>query len=351
MTAFPDRPEDVTDRWLSHVLGNDIAIESWEPIGSGQVGDSARFYLRSLLSDAPTTIAAKFPSRDQASRTTAAMMGLYSKEVRFYREVARQLAARVPRVYHSELSDDGVGFVLLFEDLGPARGGDQIRGCNIADARAAIRQAAAIHAPSWDNAALRAKEWLRPNPGLAATTASMYPKAQALFRERYADQLEPEYMQLCEDLAAAADLLFGSNEPPQCLIHSDFRLDNMLFEIRDGAEAMAVLDWQTVTLGKGMTDIGYFLGCGIGNALRSAHEEELLDLYLEEMDERGVPLTRQDIWRDYRLGALHGIATAVFSAAYVERTQRGDANFLSMARGACALAASHDSIGALKGES
>ena len=65
---------------------------------------------------------------------------------------------------------------------------------------------------------------------------------------------------------------------------------------------------------------------------------KLLDLWRAEMRERGVALTHDEIERDYRLGILHGVSTAVFSAAFVERTERGDANFLSMARGACSLA-------------
>ena len=74
----------------------------------------------------------------------------------------------------------------------------------------------------------------------------------------------------------------------------------------------------------------------------------MLDLYLAEMADRGVTLSRGEIAQDYRRGILHGVSTAVFSAAFVERTERGDDNFLSMARGACALALKHDSIGALK---
>jgi hypothetical protein len=46
------------------------------------------------------------------------------------------------------------------------------------------------------------------------------------------------------------------------------------------------------------------------------------------------------------IGALHGLFTVVFSAAFVVRTERGDANFLSMARGAADLALDHDSTGA-----
>jgi aminoglycoside phosphotransferase (APT) family kinase protein len=135
----------------------------------------------------------------------------------------------------------------------------------------------------------------------------------------------------------------------KCLIHGDFRLDNMLFDIHGGAEPIAVLDWQTVAVGNAMTDIGYFMGTGIGDALRRPHEAELLDLYCAEMTRRGVPLSRDAIWDDYVVCALHGVSTAVFSAAYVERTERGDANFLSMARGGCALALQHGSLAKLKG--
>jgi aminoglycoside phosphotransferase (APT) family kinase protein len=155
-------------------------------------------------------------------------------------------------------------------------------------------------------------------------------------------------MAVCAELAEAIDLWFGRDSADQCLIHGDFRLDNMLFDIRGGAEPIAVLDWQTTAVGHPLTDLGYFLGCGVGARLRGAHEGELLDLYCAEMTARGVPLSRQAVWDKYRLGALHGVSTAVFSAAFVERTERGDANFLSMAHGACSLALAHDSMGALK---
>ena len=82
--------------------------------------------------------------------------------------------------------------------------------------------------------------------------------------------------------------------------------------------------------------------------MRRPNEDELIDLYCTEMSRRGVTLTRDVIWDRYRIGALHGVSTAVFSSAFVVRTERGDANFLSMARNACELALDHDSIGALK---
>ncbi|MFW2350613.1 phosphotransferase family protein [Qipengyuania sp.] len=346
MADFPAHPDQVNAAWLGEQLRARVDAIHWEPIGTGQVGDSARFHLEGA--GVPPTLAGKFAAADPASRGTAAMFGLYRKEVEFYRQVAPLLDVRVPRVHFSAVDETGTEFVLLFEDMGPARQGDQIRSCGIADARAAIRQAAAIHAPSWGRTELIEAAWIAPPPDLRERLGAMYPQAQAIFRERYADTLEPEFMALCEDLAEASAYWFERGEPPQCVVHGDFRLDNMLFDIRGGAEPIAVLDWQTVAAGRPMTDVGYFIGCGLGEALWRDHEEELLELWLGEMRGRGVALERDEIERDYRLGILHGVSTAVFSAAFVERTERGDANFLSMARGACSLALARDSIGALR---
>jgi hypothetical protein len=343
MQQFPAHPDDITDDWWAAVLGRVPARWRWEPIGTGQVGDSVRFTLEFAGEPAPVTLAGKFAAADPTSRGTAAMLGLYAKEVCFYRELAPQLPIRTPRTLFAEIAEDGASFCLLFEDLGPARGGNQIAGCTLEDAREVVRQAAALHAPSWHNPAILDLGWLQPDPAAAAQVKALYPKAQTVFRERYADVLEPEYMALCEALAeitAATD----RKQERVSLVHGDFRLDNVLFDIRGGAEPVAVLDWQTLTIGNGLTDVGYFLGCGIGNDLRRAHERELLDLYCAEMTARGVPLSVDAIWRDYVVGALHGVSTAVFSAAFVVRTTRGDANFLSMARGACGLAHEHGSL-------
>ena len=356
MAAIPSHPEAIEPGWLTERLHAAGLLDSgavtairWEPIGTGQVGDSARFHLSYDRPGAgPATVAGKFPAEDAMSRGTAAAFGLYSKEVGFYREIAPHLGVRVPGVLAAEIADDGVDFVLIFEDLGPARGGNQLASCSAADARAGIRQAAAIHGPSWNNTALTGTEWLQAKPGQVDQIKTLYGNAQAIWRERYADSLEPEFMAICEELNEAKDHWFGRESGPKAIIHGDFRLDNMLFDIKGGAEDIAVLDWQTVAAGNPLLDIGYFMGTGIGDALRRAHEDELLDLYCSEMTARGVPLSREAIWDDYVLGAIHGISTAVFSAAYVERTPRGDENFLSMARGGCGLALQHGSMAKLK---
>lgn len=357
MAVIPSHPDAIQPDWLTERLRaggllGDAAVTAirWEPIGTGQVGDSVRFHLSYDQPGAgPASVAGKFPAADETSRGTAGAFRLYAKEVGFYREIAPHLAMRAPQVLAAEIAADNVEFVLIFEDLGPARGGNQLASCSIADARAAIRQAAAIHAPSWDNAALTELEWLRPLPGQVDQIKALYEQAQAIFHDRYKDVLEPEFMAICDAVNDARESWFDRQGGHRSIIHGDFRLDNLLFDIRGGAEDIAVLDWQTVAAGNPLTDIGYFMGTGIGDPLRRKHEGELLDLYCAEMSKRGVDLTREAIWDDYVLGGLSGISTAVFSAAFVERTERGDANFLSMARGGCALALEHDSMARLKG--
>ena len=358
MPTFPSKPEDVTPQWLTRQLrrcgqltGGDVESVEWEPIGTGQVGDSARFHLKyqgGRAGEGPSTLAGKFPAADETSRRTAVMMGLYRKEVGFYRDLATQLSVRVPRVFASDLSDDGDEFILLFEDLGPARGGNQLAGCSLDDARAAVAQAAAIHGPSWNKPEIVSNTQFQTPPALKEQLKQLYPQAHAIFADRYREALEPEFMEVCCQLNKLSGAVFDLVPDNRSLVHGDFRLDNMLFDIKSGAEPIAILDWQTVTVGSPLGDLGYFLGCGIGDELRRAHEDELLELYCREMSRHGIELTRESIWHAYRLGALTGASTAVFSAAFVERTERGDANFLSMARGACALALEHDSIAALR---
>jgi hypothetical protein len=328
-----------------------IAALGWQPIGTGQVGDTARFVLTWQGDGAgeagPASLAGKFASADATSRHTAATMGLYAKEVFFYRTLAPLVAARVPQVHATEIDEAGAEFVLLFEDLGPARGGNQLLGCDIEDARAAVRQAAAIHAPTRNHPAVLGAERLHSPPELLAQIGALYHQAHGVFRERYDGLLSPELMAICERLDGLVEGWLHRQLPDPGLVHGDFRLDNMLFDIGGGAEPIAIVDWQTCAAGCAMNDLGYFMGCGIGSDLRRPYEEELLELYAGEMSRRGVPTSRQGLWNRYCIGALHGVFTAVFSAAFVVRTERGDANFLSMARGACELAADHDAIGAL----
>ena len=86
---MPDIREwkDIDAAWLSEMLGQtgiDATVSSFtaKPVGTGQVGDCARFELTysSAPADAPKTIVGKFPGAGAQSRATGKMLLNYYLE-------------------------------------------------------------------------------------------------------------------------------------------------------------------------------------------------------------------------------------------------------------------------------
>jgi hypothetical protein len=350
----PD-PARIDPDWMTRALRQAGVIRrarvtdvAAKPVGNGLVGDSFRFTLGYDQDEpgAPATVVGKFPAKDPASRASGSSQMLYLSEVSFYRQLAATVAIHTPRALVAEIDPETHDFTLLFEDMGPARQGDQLAGCSIEDAQTAMREAAALHAPRWGDASLAALDWMAAKAErLMPMVITMLPPIIEMYRERYDGQLEPEFMALVEKLPAAFMQMRADTTAPFTLQHGDYRLDNILFDVQGGAAPMASLDWQTVGVGVGATDVAYFLSAGVDSETRRANEEALVRLYLDELHRRGVKdYGWEACWRDYRRYTLHGILMGVFSALAVERTERGDALFLKMTRGACQMAADHDSF-------
>lgn len=350
----PD-PARIDPQWMTEALRRagvvktatvtDIAMKG---VGNGLVGDSFRFTLTWDQDEpgAPATVVGKFPAKDAASRKSGSEHMLYLREVSFYRELASTVAINTPRPFVAEIDPATDDFTLIFEDLAPARQGDQLAGCTVADAMTAMGEAAALHAPRWGDPALETSEWLSVRPAaLAAVIDAVLPSIIGMFRERYDGQLEPEFMALVEKLPQTLIAQRGDATTPRTVTHGDFRLDNVLFEPQGGRKPMATLDWQTVGCGPGVTDPAYFLSAGVSPQERRDHQRDLIGFYHAELQRRGVQNYDWDAcWRDYRRYSIHGIMMGVFSALSVERTERGDALFLKMTRGACEQAADLDSF-------
>ncbi|MEO9492209.1 MAG: phosphotransferase [Marinomonas sp.] len=348
MGRFPARPEDVDPAFLEQVLDAKITSVSQDAIGNGLVGDSARFDITYADgSRGPATLAGKFPAADETSRTTAKTLRLYEKEVGFYQHIAEHLAIRTPQVFFAEHDQTSGDFLLLMEDCGPAQQGDQLAGCSSDQAHTCVRELGALHGPSYGNDALTGLAFLQTSDDIRQFTATAYAGACQAFAAKYAGVLTQDDLDV---IAATGELSarLWQREPEaqKAIVHGDFRLDNMLFAIRGGAEPMATLDWQTVVAGNPLTDLGYFMGAGIGSGLRASHGDALIGAYAEALVDNGGPvLTGIKSGDGYAHGALHGVATAVFSAAFVEDNARAKAIFQSMAEGACSLVRE---IGALR---
>jgi hypothetical protein len=348
-------PRQIDPEWMTGALRRAGAIRkgrvvgmTCDPVGNGLVGDSYRFRLRydEDEPDAPQSVIGKFPAADPDSRRSGSAHLLYLREVSFYRELAHTLPIHTPRPFVAEIDPDTDDFILILEDLAPFRQVDQLAFCSLDDARTALAEAAALHAPRWGDPSLQSLDWLAVRPAqLSASVTERLPAVIGLFKDRYRDVLEPEYLALVEKLPEGLARSREDRSSPRTVQHADFRLDNVLFDVKGGMRPMATLDWQTLRLGPGVMDVAYFLSAGLDPALRRQHESELVRFYHGELTRRGVRnYDRDQCWHDYRRQTLHGIVMGVFSALSVARTERGDALFLKMTRGACQQALDHQSF-------
>ena len=346
-------PDAVTPSWLTAALRRCGALKTAtitdiapKRVGNGMLGDSVQFTLTydRIEDGAPASVVGKFASADPVSKATGASVGLYAKEVNFYRTLRRTVDVRSPVPYVAEIDPETSDFTLILEDLAPARGGDQLAGCGLEDAERAMDQASALHGPRWADPALLTLDWLLPKAGLGAYLVDGFPGFLTAFRERYDDVLEPDYMAICHQLGAQIGQFFTPRDVPPTVQHTDFRLDNMLFDAKGGAVPLAVLDWQSVGAGSGLLDVAYFIGAGLLADLRRTHERALVERYLEGLKRYGVSYGWEAAWRDYRIGVLQGVFTSIFASVGTVRTERGDQMFMAMARRHCQHALELESL-------
>jgi hypothetical protein len=337
-TALVRRAADVTPEWMTDALagagvlapGARVTAFGTEPIGTGQMADTTRFALTFDEPGAgPASVVGKFASADDQSRSTGLALRAYEIEVRFYREVAARVAARLPDTYVAEV-DPGTGwFTLLLEDIAGAVQGDQIAACGPDVAVAVLEEMAGLHAPCWEDPDLARREWLnRSTPEsdgfLVALAASLLPG----FLERYEDTLAPEHRDVCrlfvEHLPAYLSLRTG----PRTVSHGDFRLDNLLFQ--PATPRPVVVDWQTAAWASASLDVAYFIGGCLSAENRRAHEMELLAHYHDALCRRGVrDYSLEQLRADTRRDTFGGVLMAIVAAMVVQRTERGDLMFLT----------------------
>jgi len=305
-------------------------------IGTGLVGQNIQFRLRyrGHTQDAPASLVGKFPSPEEQSRATAKALRTYEREVGFYSELAARVGSRIPRCFLADIDVASDRFVLLLEDLSPATQGDQIAGCSIQQAVLAMDELAGLHAPTWDDASLADIDWLSRagDPATQEMTRTLYESCWPGFASLYAERLGPAAVDLGEALGRSLATWQSYWQPPNCLTHGDYRLDNMLFGTDAGGYPLATVDWQTVGQGPPVLDAAYFIGNGPPVESRRAHEMELLRQYHRALQVRGVtdyPWTR--LREDYRWATFSGVLMSVIASQLVARDERATEMFAVMA--------------------
>ena len=241
MVKIVARPSEVSPQWMTDVLlqsghldGGTVAGLEHRIIGTGKMGDNARFTLQfdGEQGSAPGSVIIKFPAEDETARAMAGAQGAYYNEVMFYRHLADRTAMRTPAIYANEITDDRLLFVTAMEDMSPAEPGSQLVGESIEHARVALREAAKLAVAFYGDASVGQHDFVmnqvRDDGGEFG---------QALLQQYY-----PGFLQRFGHGISAECKNFGANyvdkhmtfatryTGPRTIAHGDFRSENILVD-------------------------------------------------------------------------------------------------------------------------
>jgi aminoglycoside phosphotransferase (APT) family kinase protein len=350
---LPDSTSALTPAWLTAALRSSGTIEPDTEVvacharalgaGGGLMALVARIELEYAgeCALAPRSVIAKFPSPVADNRAVADTYDMYGREVRFYQELAATTPVARPQCYFAAQAPSGSDFVLLLEDLGDRRIGDQAAGSDLAEAEIVVDAMAAFHASSFGHTDDRRYAWLTRHAnaaqiaGMTAGFAFGWPR----FIEMLGDLVPPPVRVWGERVGPATGMLLERLcAGPLVITHGDFRLENMFFAAQPGQPAFAIVDWQSITKSSPGQDLAYYLTQSVRLDIRRAHEAALLDRYLEGLQRHGIRhYSRDQLRHDYRLAALYLLDYAVVIAATLDLSnERGMAIARALSARCCA---------------
>lgn len=319
-SSYPTDPGELDAAWLTTALrstgtiGDDVEVTAFEaePIGVG-VGILALLWRITLTYDGgagsgPATAVLKLPHTGAQSRQIADAFRFYEREVGFYEEGAARSPLRTPARYASSFDPSSGDFLLLMEDMGGRRCYDQTEGCPPEEAARDLVALAEHHAAWWNAPDLTSLSWVvrvcdPPNPqSLVPALRQSWP----IIESEFVHLLRGPMLEAARRMSdAVVSLMERLSEPPLTLLHGDHRLDNLFFSDDEGAEGIAMLDWQITGAGRGMYDVAYFLSQSLVPEERKGVEHELVSTYHRALLDHGVEgYSFEDCWEDYRLATL-----------------------------------------------
>lgn len=335
-TAGRDDPSALTSEALTILLRENGALASGrvesvtaEPMGQGVgfTGQLHRLHLRysGAADGAPLSLIAKTSSTDPAVLDFMKRLRVYEREVWFYSELAAPSGLRTPRCYYAAYNPDTAESLLLLEDFRAARPGDNVTGSPPAEIAVVLSELAKFHAAWWEHPRLADLDWIpRFDSDLDALQDS-YRRLWPGFVQKLGARGPATLLELGERFERHLPIVRRTLAVrPQTLAHNDFRLDNLLFDLPDAP--LAVIDWQLLCRGPGVTDVAYFF-CWCMRLEDRARWEDLLRGYHVALLAQGVRgYDFEDCRRDFRWGALNVVLRLVVAGGLLDfSSERGSA--------------------------
>lgn len=319
--AVPPSVDHLNNEWLTAALCSrhpGAAVVDFRLEGRSD-GTSSRRTLKVSYNEVgveaglPTALFTK-STPSLVTRLMYGLNGLAEQEGSFYMRIAPELQIETPKAYVAVSDPRSAASLLILDDLVETRGavfGDMLTGSFTREqAEGMVTLMAKYHGAFWTSPRLEHEftwlntelEWQRRfTEGLAYRR--MFRNGWQRAHDVLPRSIGADEPKMWEALVTSVELCAA--EPPT-LLHRDTHSRN--WYITDSGR-MGLYDWQVTGKGSWALDVSYALSVGLRTEDRRAWEDDLLDLYLDQLRSAGgQPPSAEQARTSYRQQMMHAFA-------------------------------------------
>ena len=317
--GFPALPEQLTDEWLTATLRTSGALDADRQVvghrvtpvgaGTGLLGMVMRVHLDydgGAAGSEPVSLVVKFAHPVAENRAIAMNTRMYEREVSFFNDIASSVEVPKPACHFAAVDPMSGENIVVLEDLGSYRAGDQVLGVSVDEVKLIIDAIVPLHATYWGRTDI---PLLSTAMRIDTSYAESFPpslyntwqRSVELFADVIAPDVLPHIERYVEGLLALHALM---GRQPQTVVHGDVRLDNVMFGGAADQHPVMMVDWQALMVSNALHDLSYLVTQSLDVELRRAHEDELIEYYRDALRRHGVDLDPDQCRAAYDVGVL-----------------------------------------------
>jgi hypothetical protein len=311
--GLPRTVGDLDAPTLSKVMGRTVRSVR---VLSSDAGTSSRARLVLTGDGVPESVFVKIGAQTAATRLMGELGRLGHTEVRFYSQLAPEIAG-VPEAYGTAFDTWTGRYLLILEDLPESCVfPDTLHPLSIDQASLIVELLATVHGTFWERVRQNGRgplAWLYTPSGdvTSLLTGSLMKTSVKRLAERTTipgDFPLDRGRFIADNYRAVAALI---DAPPHTVMHGDAHPGNVYF--RDGEPGL--LDWQAVRRGHPSRELAYTLITSLTPEDRQSAQRDLLEVYRRALAATGGPdLDPEDLWLRYRQGALYAYVAPLITA-------------------------------------
>lgn len=243
---------------------------------------------------------------------TSDMLQVYAGEAAFYSELADKIDVNIPRAFSAMLDDASGNSFVLIEDLlaRNASFGNALVPLEIGPMADFVNEMAKLHSAFWRSPNLKELPWLQDGGSLlqsceAVITPDVWSRCCRLPRAEFVGK---DFRDFKTFRAFVLNALRSDVEQSICFVHGDCHIGNTF---SDPTSGIGLLDWQSTMLGHWAHDLAYAIITSLTVENRRRYERQLIEQYVEKLDELGIELDPHEAWLEYRRHTAYSCAWAI----------------------------------------